>query len=73
MKKCNLSGFMKSLSPWLDQDYIRKVCVDKNGNLMLIFTDGVKEAYEIEDCTQSQLTTILEDFKKRSVPVEFFR
>ncbi len=73
MKKCNLSGLIKSLSPWLDQDYIRKVCVDENGDLILMFTDGVKEAYEIEDCTQSQLKTILEDLKKRGVSVEFSR
>jgi predicted glycosyltransferase len=70
MKTCNLSDFMKSLTPWLDDDYIRKACLDENGHFVLMFTDGVKNVYHIEDCEKAQLKAILEDLKKKGVPVE---
>ncbi len=71
MKTCNLSDFMKALSPWLDDDYIRKACLDENGHFVLMFTDGVKNVYHIEDCEKSQLNEILEDLKTKGVSVEF--
>jgi predicted glycosyltransferase len=70
MKTCSLSDFMKAMTPWLDDDYIRKACLDKNGHFVLLFTDGVKNVYNIEDCEKSQLKEILEDLKKKGVPVE---
>jgi len=70
MKTCNLSDFMKALTPWLDDDYIRKAYVDDNGHFVLLFTDGVKNVYHIEDCEKSQLKEILEDLKKKGIPVE---
>ena len=42
MKTCNLSDFMKALTPWLDDDYIRKAYMDDNGHFVLLFADGVK-------------------------------
>lgn len=73
MKTCNLSDFMKALTPWLNDDYIRKACLDDNGHFVLLFTDGVKNVYRIEDCEKSQLEAILEDLKKKGVPVELTR
>jgi len=70
MKTCNLSDFMKALTPWLDDDYIRKAYVDDNGHFVLLFTDGVKNVYHIEDCEKSRLKAILEDLKNKGVPVE---
>ena len=70
MKTCNLSDFMQALTPWLDDDYIRKAYLDENGHFVLLFTDGVKNVYHIEDCEKSQLEEILEDLKKKGVPVE---
>lgn len=70
MKTCNLSDFMTSLTPWLDDDYIRKAYVDDNGNFVLLFSDGVKNVYNIEDCEKPQLRAILEDLEKKGVPVE---
>jgi hypothetical protein len=70
MKTCNLSDFMKALTPWLNDAYIRKACLDDNGHFVLHFTDGVKNVYHIEDCNKSQLKAILEDLKKKGVPVE---
>ena len=70
MKTCNLSDFMKSLTPWLDDDYIRKAYVDDNGHFVLLFMDGVKNVYHIEDCEKSELEKILEDLKKKGVSIE---
>jgi Zn-dependent M16 (insulinase) family peptidase len=70
MKTCNLSDFMQALTPWLDDDYIRKAYLDDNGHFVLLFMDGVKNVYHIEDCEKSQLKEILEDLKNKGVPVE---
>jgi predicted glycosyltransferase len=70
MKTCNLSDFMNALTPWLDDDYIRKAYLDDNGYFVLLFTDGVKNVYHITDCEKSQLNDILEDLKKKGIPVE---
>ena len=70
MKTCNLSDFMKALTPWLDDDYIRKAYVDDNGHFVLLFTDGVKNVYNIEGCEKSQLKAILEDLEKNGVAIE---
>jgi predicted glycosyltransferase len=61
---------MTSLTPWLDDDYIRKVYLDENGHFVLLFMDGVKNVYNIEDCEKSQLITILEDLQKKGVSVD---
>ena len=70
MKTCKLPDFMASLTPWLDDNYIRKAYVDDNGHFVLLFTDGIKNVYNIEDCKKSQLEAILEDLKKQGVSVE---
>ena len=69
MKTCKLSDFLTSLTPWLDDDYILKA-VDENGHFVLLFKDGVKNVYNIEDCEKSQLKTILEDLQNKGVSVE---
>ena len=70
MKTYNLSDFMKELTPWLDDDYIRKVYVDENEHFVLLFKDVVKNVYHIEDCEKFRIEAILEDLKKKGVPVE---
>jgi len=70
MKTCNLSDFMQAITPWLNEDYIRKAYLDDNGHFVLLFVDGVKDVYQIEDCEKSQIAAILEDMKKKGVSVE---
>ena len=70
MKTCKLSDFMTSLSPWLDDNYIRKAYLDENGHFVLLFMDGVKNVYNIEDCEKSQLIKVLEDLQKKGVSVD---
>ena len=70
MKTCKLSDFMNALTPWLDDDYIRKAYLDDNGYFVLLFTYGVKNVYHITDCEKFQLNDVLEDLKKKGIPVE---
>lgn len=70
MKTCSLSDFMQTLTPWLSSDYVRKVYLDDKDHLMLLFRDGVKDIYHIDDCTKVQLKTLLEDLKKKGISVE---
>ena len=70
MKTCNLSDFVQAITPWLNDDYIRKAYLNDNGHFVLLFVDGVKDVYRIEDCEKSQIEAILEDMKKKGVSVE---
>ena len=71
MKTCKLSDFMQALKPWINDDYIRKAYLDENGHFVLLFRDGVRDFYQIEDCEKSQIEAILKDMKKKGVSVEF--
>jgi hypothetical protein len=70
MKSCSLSKFIQVIEPWLSKDYIRKVCLEENSQLKLIFEDGVSNTYIIDDCTKSQLKNILEDLRNRGVRID---
>ncbi len=70
MKTCKLSDFMNALTPWLDDDYIRKAYLDDNGYFVLLFTDGVKNVNHITDFEQFQLNDVLEDLKEKGISVE---
>jgi hypothetical protein len=69
MKKCTLSDFVSSLKPWLSDDYIREAGLDDNGNFYLLFMDGVKNVYKIDDCTKDQLVDLLSDLKNKGIDV----
>jgi len=71
MKTCKLSDFIQALKPWINDDYVQKAFLDENGHFVLLFVDGVKDVYQIEDCEKSQIEAILEDMKKKGVSVEF--
>jgi len=70
MKTCTLSEFMQAMDPWLSKDYIRRVCLYTHSHLKLIFVDGGSKTYQIDDCTESQLTEILEKLRKKGVEIE---
>ena len=69
MKSCNMNDFMQELAPWLDSEYIREVRKDDDGHIVLLFQDGVKNVYHIEDCTGEQIDRILKDLKARGITV----
>lgn len=70
MKACSLSNLMEEITPWLDQAYIHDVEVDANHRVVLHFVDGMKNVYQVDDCTREQLAAILEDLKARGIPVK---
>lgn len=69
MKSCSLENFMESLSPWLDNSYIRSVNVDMKGRITLFFVDGVSDTYEISDCDVSYIKRVCKDLSRRGIPV----
>jgi hypothetical protein len=70
MKTCTFSEFLQAMDPWLFKDYIHKVCLDAHAQLTLTYTDGGSNTYRIDDCTELQLTEILERMRKRGVEIE---
>jgi len=69
MKTCTLNEFLLAVKPWISDEYIQKAYLDDNGNLVLHFRDGVKNVYQIDDCTSGQIKNILRDFKKAGIEV----
>ena len=69
MKTCSLNEFMDSIRPWISDSYIRRAHINSQGDFVLEFTDGVKNAYRIDDCTRDQLEGVLADLKNQGVLV----
>ena len=70
MKACSLADFMEELAPWLSSDYIRKVYLDDQGHVVVMFLDGIRNAYHIDDCTEAEIKAALKDLKKKGLVVE---
>ena len=69
MKSCSMNDFMQELAPWLDRDYIREAHLDDDGNVVLLFQDGVRDVFQIDDCTKEQIDKIFKDLKDRGITV----
>jgi len=61
---------METLTPWVSTDYLRKVYLNDDGHVTVLFTDGVRNVYRIDDCNAAQIKAVLEDLKKQGVRVE---
>lgn len=70
MKSCSLNDFLKELAPWLDKDHIRKVQWEDGGRLTVFFLDGMRNVYQIDDCSREQVLAALDGLKKRGIPLE---
>jgi hypothetical protein len=70
MKTCTLQGFMDELGPWIDRSYIRSASLDGEGNVTLLFTDGVEETFAIEGCSKDHVREILAGLQKRGIPIQ---
>ena len=70
MKTCGLSDFMASLRPWLSSKYIQQASLDEKEHFVLIFSDGIREVYRIDDCEETQLKEIIEEMKSEGIQVE---
>ncbi len=69
MKSCSMNDFMQELAPWLDKDYIREARLDDDGNIVLLFQDGVRDVFRIDDCTKAQIDGIFKDLKDKGITV----
>ena len=57
------------MTPWLSTDYIREAYMNEEGRFVLLFTDGIKNIYSIDDCTKAQVGSLLEDLEKKGITV----
>jgi hypothetical protein len=69
MKTCSLNDFIQELGPWLDRDHIKEAFIDGKGHFALIFRDGMKNVYDIDDCNAEQIKGIIKDLRARGIPV----
>jgi hypothetical protein len=69
MKTCTLDEFVKELTPWLSRDYVREVYLDERGDVVVMFLDGIRNGYHIDDCTQAEVKAALSDLKDRGLAV----
>jgi hypothetical protein len=60
---------MHELKPWLDNDHIKEAFVDDKGHFVLLFRDGMKNVYDIDDCNQAQVEAVLQDMKDRGIRI----
>ena len=70
MKTCSLNAFMEEMKPWLDSDHIRKAERNEHGHFILHFLDGMKNVYNIDDCTEPQVKEVFNELKKKGIPIE---
>ena len=49
MKACLLEELMVGLSSWLSGDLVEKVVINRNGQLVMQYADGVTTVYRISD------------------------
>jgi len=69
MKTCSISDFMRTIEPWLSEKYIRKVLISEKDRVELIFLDGVRQVYLIDDCSASQMKKMVDRMKQEGIPV----
>lgn len=69
MKQCSLSQFTESLSPWLNNNYIRSVTLRDDDSVVFSFIDGVSDVYEINDCNRSEIEKVCRDLQERGIKV----
>jgi hypothetical protein len=69
MRTCSLDDFVQELTPWLSRDYIREVYLDEKGDVVVMFLDGVRNGYQIDDCTQAEVQAALSDLKEKGLAV----
>ncbi len=67
MKTCSLDDFMTEMQPWLDNDHIRKAYINEDGHFILKFRDGMKNVYNIDDCSRDHIEEILKDLAGRGI------
>jgi hypothetical protein len=60
---------MRTIEPWLSEKYIRKVLVTERDRVELIFLDGVRQVYLIDNCSTGQMKKMVDLMKHEGIPV----
>ena len=70
MKECLLEDFMENVSRWLTSDQVEKIFVNRNGQLVIHFADGVSTVYRISDCSEERLEAVLRSLTDKGLRVD---
>jgi hypothetical protein len=57
------------MEPWLSDNYVRKVLLKANDLVELIFLDGIRQVYRIDDCSEGQKKKMVDVIKRSGIPV----
>lgn len=68
MKSCMLGDFFSGLAPWLDRDHVRRAYLDRRGNFVIQFLDGVRNVCRMDHCSGAQIRPLLKSLKKKGIP-----
>jgi ADP-ribosylglycohydrolase len=60
---------MGTIEPWLSEKYIRKVLLSEKDRVELIFLDGVRQVYLIDDCSKGEKKKMVDVMKRKGIPV----
>ena len=66
-KTCTFVDFVEALKPWLKDDLIKQASFDRKGKFTVVFEDGAKNIYQVDDCTAKQLDDAVELMRKNGV------
>jgi hypothetical protein len=66
---CTFTDFMQTLKPWLKEDNIKQASFDGKGKFTVVFSDGAKNQYQVDDCTSEQLKEAVELLRTHGVIV----
>lgn len=69
MNTCSLNDFTDTLQPWLNQDYIHHVDLHGSGHITFAFRDGIKDSYQISDCSRQQVEQVCKDLARQGITV----
>jgi hypothetical protein len=64
---CTFIDFVEALKPWLKDDKIKQASFDREGKFMVVFEDGAKNIYQVDDCTVKQVDEAVELMIKNGV------
>ena len=64
---CTFIDFVEALKPWLNDDLIKQASFDRQGKFTVVFVDGAKNVYHVDDCTPKQLDEAIELMRGKGV------
>jgi len=69
MTTCAFIDFIQVLKPWLNDNYISQARIDAKGNFTIMFVDGGQQAYQVTDCSSSDLEEVIQLLETNGVHI----